>query len=91
MIVLGEHITFTIKHYHLRYVVEGTTGLYFLKKDSQTYNWEVFDRLKIINRYEFASNVYGYEAIKGGFPYARTLEDLNRLICKLQEMLKIYG
>ncbi len=56
----------------------------------KTYNNNdiVFQKLKIINMRNFVQSVYGYTS-SGRFPYAKTLEDLNKMIDKLQELCQL--
>ncbi len=83
VIEFDSDIKYTIKH-------SGLNG-YFLsnmKNDRfmNSYNNEIFDKLKIIDKYKFCTLHYGHEVVRGIFPYAKNLESLEVLINELKKL-----
>ncbi len=81
-IKVGDSITF--KNGDIYIVEKGLTSYYL--KNKYGYNDDIFKDFKIINKYEFASKIYGYETRCGDFPFSESLEDLERIINKLKEI-----
>ncbi len=81
--------------YSVGYSVNEISSGYYLKNCGLNSNGEIFEKLRIIDRYKFASEVYGYELnigtfpySKKEFPYAKTKEDLVKLINKLYDVIR---
>ncbi len=74
--------TFTYQVCH-----DSENNLYYLSNNFGD-NSLIFKKLQIINKEKFTFSCYGYKS-KGIFPYAKTLEDLNKMVIKLHELCQL--
>ncbi len=68
------------------------TYYYYLQNLNSTGNCGIFNLLKIIDLKEFTTKCYGHSYIGSncGFPYANSIENLSKLILKINEMIADY-
>jgi len=75
---------------HIYQIDETSGGKYFLFNCSMKLNGAIFDDLNIKDGYKFASDILGYPLHRPesgrSFPFVRTLEDLTKVVEKLQRL-----